>query len=90
MAIKVTKRNNTTIDYSPEKITKVVEAAGLSKEEAIDLTEAINKWLNERNDEKVASIQIRDRVIVEIQKRNESAAKKYIWFEKYKDKHFEE
>ena len=87
MNIKVSKRNKSTEDYSPEKIMRVVKAAGLTQKEAMQLTSSITKRLKKRSRPEVTSLQIRDRVLVEIQKRNVAAAKKFIWFEKYKDKH---
>lgn len=90
MSIIVTKRDNSTSDYVPEKITRVVKEAGLSQKEAAKLTSSITKWLKELNRPKITSLQIRDKVIIEIQKTNEVAAKKFIWFEKYKDKHYGE
>ena len=88
MTIKITKRNNKVADYNPEKIIRVVKEAGLTKKEATKLATSITKWLKEGTQKKVTSLQIRDRVIVEIQKRNKAAAKKFIWYEKYKDKHY--
>jgi transcriptional regulator NrdR family protein len=90
MTIKITKRDNSTAVYDPEKITRVVKEAGLTKKEAMKLTSSITKWLKKQARAQVTSLQIRDRVIIEIQKRNVAAAKKFIWYEKYKDKHYGE
>ncbi len=88
MNIKVTKRDKSINDYNPDKITRVVKAAGLTQKEAMELTSSITKWLKKRSRPEVTSLQIRDRVIIEIQKRDVAAAKKFIWYEKYKDKHY--
>ena len=88
MNIKVSKRDKSTDDYNPEKIMRVVKAAGLTQKETVKLTSSITKWLKTQPRPEVTSLQIRDRVIIEIQKRNVDAAKKFIWYEKYKDKHY--
>lgn len=88
MKLKVAKRNNSTSDYDPQKIIRVVKEAGLSEKEAIKLASSVTKWCKKQVPSKVTSLQIRDRVIIEIQKRSKPAAKKFIWFEKYKDKHY--
>jgi transcriptional regulator NrdR family protein len=88
MTIKVKKRNKSNEAYEPEKIIRVVKEAGLNQKEAKKLTSSITKWLKQKARPTVTSLQIRDRVIVEIQKRNIGAAKKFIWYEKYKDKNY--
>ncbi len=88
MNIKVLKRDKSIEDYSSEKIMRVVKAAGLTQKEARQLTASITKWLKKQPRPKITSLQIRDRVLIEIQKINVAAAKKFIWFEKYKDKHY--
>ena len=88
MNFTIIKRDNKQEVYVPEKIIKVVKAAGLSQEEAEKLTSNITNWLKERRVPHVTSLEIKDRVIVEIQKINKAAADKFIWYEKTKDKEF--
>ena len=88
MNVKIVKRDKSLDDYKPEKIIRVVKAAGLTQKESMKLASSITKWLKKQPLPEVTSLQIRDRVIIEIQKRNVDAAKKFIWFEKYKDKHY--
>ncbi|KKQ52714.1 hypothetical protein A2865_01760 [Candidatus Woesebacteria bacterium RIFCSPHIGHO2_01_FULL_39_17] len=88
MDIKVVKRNGKLEAYNPEKIIRVLKAAGLDQVASLKLTERISTWLLEREKPQVTSLQIRDRVIVEIQKVDKEVAKKFISYEKYKDKHF--
>jgi transcriptional regulator NrdR family protein len=88
MNIKVQKRNGSIEDYDPNKIKRVVIAAGLNEEEAEKLVQAVNRQIEERGKTQVTSIQIRDQVIIEIQKLNRNAANKFIWYEKLRDKSF--
>jgi transcriptional regulator NrdR family protein len=88
MIVKVIKRDNSQDLYDPEKIEKVVKAAGLNEGEAKKLSGLITKWIKNEKLTQLTSLQIRDRVVVEIQKMNKAAAHKYIWYEKYKDKFY--
>ena len=86
--IQIEKRDKVKEDYDPEKIVKVGIAAGLSKDQARQLADKVDQWIEKSGKELFTSLQIRDRVLVEIQKIDEFAAKKFIWYEKYKDKNF--
>ncbi|OGM20047.1 hypothetical protein A2863_01820 [Candidatus Woesebacteria bacterium RIFCSPHIGHO2_01_FULL_38_9b] len=88
MNIIVTKRDKKTEDYDQEKIMRVVIAAGLNRLEAEKLIDYVNKWFIEKNKNIVTSLQIRDRVVIEIQKLNKAAAAKFISYEKYKDRNY--
>ncbi|OGM27636.1 hypothetical protein A2962_04865 [Candidatus Woesebacteria bacterium RIFCSPLOWO2_01_FULL_39_61] len=88
MELKVIKRNLNKENYNPEKIIKVVAAAGLSQESAKALSDRVSGWLEKRGKPEVTSLQIRDKVIVEIQKIDRGAARKFIWYEKYRDKNY--
>jgi 2-phosphoglycerate kinase len=70
-----------------KKIIRVAVAAGLTQKNAEALGENINEWAKKKGKPQVASVQIRDRMIVEIQRINKRAADKFIWYEKLKDKH---
>ena len=89
MDIKVVKRNGKIETFDPEKIIRVLKAAGLDQVEAEKLTAKIINWLNERAKSQVTSLQIRDRVIIEIQKVDRAAAERFISYEKYKDKNYD-
>ncbi|KKQ36452.1 MAG: hypothetical protein US53_C0051G0002 [Candidatus Woesebacteria bacterium GW2011_GWA1_37_7] len=86
--IKVEKRDGKLEDFECEKIIRVVSAAGLDNREAKILCDQIELWLGKIKEPKITSLQVRDQVLVEIQKINKNAAKKFIWFEKYKDKNY--
>ena len=75
--------------FDSGKIIRVLKAAGLDQVEAEKLTAKIINWLNERAKSQVTSLQIRDRVIIEIQKVDRAAAKRFISYEKYKDKNYD-
>ncbi|OGM20118.1 hypothetical protein A2714_00970 [Candidatus Woesebacteria bacterium RIFCSPHIGHO2_01_FULL_38_9] len=86
--IKVVKRNGKVEDYNQEKIVRVLKVSGLTEDEAKKLASSVTTWLNESKKDKVTSLQIRDKVVVEIQKVNKVAADKYISYERYKDKNY--
>lgn len=86
--IKVKKRDGTIEEYAKEKIKKVVLAAGLDDSESEKLLTEIDNWLKGRNFKVITSIKLRDRVATELKKLNEYAYNKYIWWQKYKEDHF--
>ncbi len=88
MEVQVIKRNGTPEAYDPTKIVRVVKAAGLNDAEALTLADGVNAWLAERGKEEVTSVQVRDRVLVELQKINKAVAKKFAWYEMQRDKNF--
>jgi len=85
MNSKVIKRDGSIQDYDKIKIERVVKAAGLNDEQATDLASKVSDWVKTQDNE-ITSLQIRDRVIVEIQKVDRTAANLFIWYEKTKDK----
>ncbi len=88
MIQKVVKRDGTIEVYDKDKIKKVVMAAGLEEDKADKLVALVNDWAKKIKTKTVKSLQIRDRILVEIQKLDEYAAKQFIWYEKYKDRTF--
>jgi len=86
--IKVQKRDKTFEPFDPQKIIFVVKGCGLTEEDAIKLANMVTGWLEDSHVTEVTTLQIRDRILVEIQKMDKLAAKKYIWYEKYKDKNY--
>ncbi len=85
MNIAVIKKDGSIEDYNPQKITKVVIAAGLYPDQANILSTNITNWLKEKNLSKVTSIQIKNQVIEELKKINQYAAGLFTWYEKTKD-----
>lgn len=89
MDVTVIKRDNTKESFDPETLMRVVIAAGLTPEEAKKVSEGIENWLTQRGKPEVTSVQIRDQIIVEIQKLNKNVARSFIDYEKYRDKNLE-
>jgi len=88
MNVKVIKRDGTEDKYDPEKVERVVKASGLDEENSKKLSSLITNWIKDQKFTHLTSLQIRDRVVMEIQKMDKAAAHKYIWYEKYKDKYY--
>jgi transcriptional regulator NrdR family protein len=88
MPIFVVKRDKSLEELDPDKIRKVVEAAGLNDEEAGTLVNEVVNWLESLGKDKVTSLQIRDKVVVEIQKINKNVAEKFISYEMNRDKKY--
>lgn len=86
--IKVKKRDKKIEFFDHNKIISVVKAAGLSGKQAKKLSLSVANYFNKGDRPNITSLQIRDRVLIEIQKMDKPAAKKFIWFEKYKDKNY--
>lgn len=84
--MKILKRDKTVEDFDITKITRVVQAAGLSKEQADTLTEAILKWTRALNSDIIIADSLRDEVCAQIEKYNKNAASMFKWYEdnKYK------
>ena len=88
MKIKVIKRNKKTEYFDENKIKLVALASGLNNKDASKLTSIIANWVSERNKDTVTSLQIRDKMLIEMPKLDKPASLKFIWYEKYKDKNF--
>lgn len=82
--IEVIKRDGTLEDFDANKVAKVVHAAGLNKDEARLLSEKVNLWIRGLNQNKISSLQIRDKVLEELKLVNKYAADLFQWYEKTK------
>lgn len=87
--ITVIKRDGEKEAFDLETIQRVVKAAGLNDEEAKMICLRVENWLQERGKAEVTSVQIRDYIIIELQKLNRTAAQSFIDYEKYRDKTFD-
>ncbi len=85
MSIKVIKRDGSKEDFMVDKISRVVEAAGLKNDEVQNVTKNTLDWLQQINAEEISSLQIRDKVIEELKKINGYAADMFVWYEQTKD-----
>lgn len=89
MKLEVVKRNGSTEDFQPEKIARVVKAAGLTFRQSQILGSRLAEWASEqqktKKQTKITTIEIRDKVIEELQKVSLHAANLFTWYEKTKD-----
>ena len=81
----VIKRDGTKEDFQQEKIARVVKATGLSEDEANLLAQNVTVWITNQQ-ETITTLQIRDKVIAELQNGHIYAAGLYEWYEKTKNK----
>lgn len=82
--IMIIKSDGSTEEFQPAKITRVVMSAGLSEEQAKTLAQNVTDWVNSREQEKITTLQIRDKVLEELRKINSYAAGLFEWYEKTK------
>ena len=85
MAIQVIKRDGTLEEFEKEKIERVVAAAGLADDQAKNLANKIAAWLESAGKQQVTTLQIRNRVVSELQKINQFAYNAFVWYGKTKD-----
>lgn len=84
--MQVVKRDGSIEKYDEQKIARVVSAAGLAADESQALARGITAWLEERDQETIPSLEIRDRVLIELTKANERVADFFAWYQHTKDK----
>jgi transcriptional regulator NrdR family protein len=87
MSFRVVKRDKQIEDFNHGKIKNVIMAAGLSEEEANKVMVELSKWAEGTGKPLITTIQLRDHIIVEMQKINHNAAINFINYEKDRDKH---
>lgn len=78
------KRDGTTEVFHPEKIIRVLLAAGLSESDALQTAQTISQYLHSLHKKTVASLLIRDRVQLELDARFPYTAGLYRWYQKTK------
>jgi transcriptional regulator NrdR family protein len=86
MGKKVIKRDGSIEDFLPEKIARVVKAAGLEPKKARALVNTLNDWAVASPKEEISSLEIRDKVLTELKKTDTSVANLFAWYQKTKDK----
>jgi 2-phosphoglycerate kinase len=84
--IKVRKRDNTFEPYHESNIVKVLVAAGMKENDANLVSQKISTWLKSNNTKDVSSLEIRDKVIEELELINTDVADLYKWYESTKNK----
>lgn len=86
MVKSVIKRNGSVEKYDPDKIKRVVMAAGLAEEKAAELVKNVNSWAKRQKKVKVTSLEIKDQVLKVIKELDRYASEQYAWYEGTKDK----
>ena len=84
--MKIIKRDKSIEEFDISKITRVVQAAGLSKEQADELTKHIQEWMNALNSDIVVSDSLKEEVSKQIESFNKQAADMFKWYEETKYK----
>lgn len=77
----IIKRDGKAENYDPEKIVKVVMAAGLDLAPAQKLAAEVTSWIKKSGFQKLTSIELRDFIAEKLNKYDESAAKMFIWYQ---------
>lgn len=85
----VVKRNGNREPFDPEKITKVISAAGVRPVEASEISENIARWVEGLRAKEVSSIAIRDQVFKELENVDKYASGLYVWYQNLKDKKYQ-
>jgi transcriptional regulator NrdR family protein len=85
MDTKFIKRNGSVELYDENKIIRVLIAAGLNANQAENLAKGITSWIKKTNELQINSLQIRNKVIEELEKTNKYVANFFQWYEKNKD-----
>ncbi len=84
--MQVVKRDGSLQEYNPEKIARVVEAAGLSPDQAKTLADTVTRWVNQSGNPQIPTREIRDKVVEQLQNVNSNAANLFAWYESTKDR----
>lgn len=84
MDIQVVKRDGSLESFDPDKIIRVVAASGLDPEPAAILASNVTDWIKSLHQDKISSLQIRDKVIELLQNTDQNAANLFSWYQKTK------
>lgn len=85
MNIHVSKRDGSVEPFEPQKIKKVVIAAGLDENRANTVVANIVAWAQGHDDQTITSLSIRDRVLHELKLMDEYSANMFAWYQKTKE-----
>jgi len=88
--ILVIKRNGSIEPYDPEKIVRVITAAGLRPIDASELARTITDWIEKQGVFEVTTIQIRDQIFKELEKVDRHASGLFAWYQNLKDKQYKQ
>lgn len=81
----IIKRDGSEEAFDEAKIARVTTAAGLEAAAATQLASKIASWVNSLPEEKVTSLQLRDKVLVLLRQADEYAANMFEWYQKTKE-----
>lgn len=84
--IKVLKRDGSLEDFYPEKIYRVTKAAGLTEEQAKNLSQKLTDWVTSAGKSTISTLDIRLQVVMLLKEISEYSAGLYEWYEKGKEK----
>lgn len=80
MDIEITKKDGSKEKFDPQKIERVLKAAGLNNEQTKIVTEKIIEWVKNNAEYEVSSQDIRKRVYKELQEVDKYTANFYKWY----------
>lgn len=83
--IKVTKRDGSEEDFDHLKIIKILTVAGLDATKARLVSLKVKEWVEGLGQEKISSVEIKDKVLEELKNINEYIAQLFDWYEKGKE-----
>ena len=84
--IQIVKRNGVKEGYDPQKIKRVAIAAGLPEIDAEKLAINVSKWMFEQRKREFNSVEIRDRMLIELEKVDKNIANVFRWYQKTRTK----
>lgn len=82
--LNVLKRDGSIEEFSPDKIARVTQAAGLESDQAKLLADKVTEFASSNGENPIPSSKIRDKVVEELTKVNKYAADLFTWYEKTK------
>jgi transcriptional regulator NrdR family protein len=83
--IHIIKRDGAQEVFEINKIYRVLKAAGLPEDQTKKVIENVEAWISERNLNEFKSIELKDKILKELQMINPQIAGLYQWYESTKD-----
>ena len=85
MPKQVIKRDGSTEPYEESKIVRVVEAAGLTSDQAKELAGKATEWVNTLPEAAISSLRLRDKILELLTAVDPNVADFYRWYQKTKE-----
>ncbi|OGD86846.1 hypothetical protein A2164_01420 [Candidatus Curtissbacteria bacterium RBG_13_35_7] len=86
MEIRVIKKGGTSEEFDPDKIARVVTAAGLAPKDGFMIAIEVANWVKKQNKKSIGSYEVRKKIVEEVGKINKDVAKVYNWYEETKER----